>query len=101
MNSCTHAHTHTHPLLINSRLFEEAKAQHETEKTKLTDELATLKETNQKIEIENQSLKLKITEHKSVIDTHKEKLGYVHFFSYLIQLCLNMKIKFMKIISVC
>lgn len=56
------------------RLFEEAKAHHDTEKAKLTDQISSLKETNQKIEIEQQCLKLKIAEQKSTIDAQNEKL---------------------------
>lgn len=56
------------------RLFEEAKTQHDTEKAKLSDQISSLKETNQKIEIEQQCLKLKIAEQKSTIDSQNEKL---------------------------
>ncbi|XP_055316913.1 protein Cep89 homolog [Sitodiplosis mosellana] len=57
------------------RLFDETKAQYEVEKNKLNDEINALKEMNQKIEVESQSFKLRITEQNSVIDLQKEKLG--------------------------
>lgn len=56
------------------RLYEEAKAQHDTEKLKLTDEISVLKESKQKIEIENQSFKSKIAEQKLANDSQHEKL---------------------------
>ncbi|XP_031635137.1 protein Cep89 homolog [Contarinia nasturtii] len=57
------------------RLFDEAKVQHETERTKLNDEIMTLKETNQKNEVENQSLKLRIIEQKTTIDAQNVKIN--------------------------
>lgn len=62
-------------MLHNSRLFDETKAQHETEKVKLNDEINALKGMNQKNEVESQNFKLRILEQKSVIDSQKEKLG--------------------------
>lgn len=57
------------------RLFDEAKVQHETEKAKLIEEINALKEVNQRVENECQTLKLKLTEQKSAIDAQNEKLG--------------------------
>lgn len=55
-------------------MFDDAKAQHETEKTKLTDEMSALKEANHSNETENQSLKLRITEQKATIESQQEKI---------------------------
>lgn len=56
------------------RLFDETKAQYEVEKTKLSDEISALKESNQKQELENQHFKMRITEQNAMIDSQKEKI---------------------------
>lgn len=62
------------PIQFDFRLFDDAKVQHESDKSKLMDEINALKETNHTIESENQSLKLRNTEHKSTIESQKERI---------------------------